>query len=909
MLALVLVMWLWPAQQTGGIVGAVLDAATGQSIRNVRITVEQSPGVEAISDLDGIFRLELPPGKYKLRFTADNFRETTVDAVEVLAGRIVEATTVMTGRASGTTVDVVEKIGAAVATAEAMVLERKLASVVSDSVSAEEIRQTVASDAAGVLEKVTGVSIVDSGYVYVRGLGERYSATMLNNAILPTTEPERRVVPLDLFPASLIDNIKVLKSYSPDLPGEFSAGLVQLRTVEFPSSRTLKAGFSNGFNTLTTFKPSSTYPGGSKDFFGFDDGSRSIPSVIPHDKRLFPGSFTPAEFQNLGRSFPVNWEPTRIESTRPSIGYSISGGDTFGRIGLVGAFTFSNSLQNRNEIQKYYRVSGNKPIVFTDYPDFNVSNESVRMGGVANVALRLSGSNKLILRNTLTRDTDKEARRIKGYNGGVDGVVDSTRLRWVERGLYSTSLEGEHAFAGFGNSLLKWQYTYSRSTRDEPDLRDIVRGEQADGSFTFLSLPQSGTRFYNNLRDRIHEPLIEWSKPLYRGGFSAVMKFGYRGTFRARNFEGRLFRFLAAQANTIDFKLPSNQLLGLDNIRPDRFVVRENTRGTDTYNATMDTHGAFAMMDAAIGSRWRLSGGVRFEDSNVVVETIDPLVPGAVPAIARLQNRDPLPAVNVVYALTTRQNLRFGYGRTLSRPDFRELSPFEFTNVLGGFNTVGNPNLKRASIDNYDVRWEWFHGGDQVIAASYFGKQFTDPIEVTVQPTTDLRQSFINAKNATNQGAEFEFRRNLRFISEGLAQFSLQANMTLVDSNVTLPELSTLLLTSRIRPMVGQSRYIYNLIIDWNRPQWRSDARFYVNTVSRRITDVGTFGLPDIYQEGNTFLDFAYQRSFGAEQRWSFRMTGENLGDTHYLWTQAGLPQRSYRAGRTFSAGISLSIF
>jgi TonB-dependent receptor len=363
------------------------------------------------------------------------------------------------------------------------------------------------------------------------------------------------------------------------------------------------------------------------------------------------------------------------------------------------------------------------------------------------------------------------------------------------------------------------------------------------------------------------------------------------------------------QFGTVDFHLPSNQLLGPENIRPDRFVVRENTRGTDTYDASMDTHGGFAMVDAAIGTRWRFSGGIRYEDADVQVETIDPLVPGAIPAIARLQNRDPLPAVNLIYGLTGQQNLRFGYSRTLSRPDFRELSPFEFTNVLGGFNTVGNPDLQRAKIDNYDLRWEWFLGGDEIIAGSYFRKEFTDPIEVTVQPTTDLRQSFLNAKKATNQGVELEYRRNLRFISERLLAFSVQGNLTIVDSNVDLPEAPTLLLTSRSRPMVGQSRYVYNVIVDWRKPEWRSTARFAANTVSRRITDVGTFGLPDIYQEGNTFVDVAYQYSFGAEGKWSVRVTGENLTDTHYLWTQAGLPHRSYRNGRTFSAGLSFSIF
>jgi outer membrane receptor protein involved in Fe transport len=255
------------------------------------------------------------------------------------------------------------------------------------------------------------------------------------------------------------------------------------------------------------------------------------------------------------------------------------------------------------------------------------------------------------------------------------------------------------------------------------------------------------------------------------------VKVGYRGTFRERDFEGRLFRFLQpTQVNTIDFRQPPNTLLGLENIRPDRFVITESTRGTDTYDATMDTHGAFAMADIALGSRWRISGGVRFEDSNAVVRTIDPLVPGAIPAVARLENKDVLPAVNVIYSLTASHNLRFGYGRTLSRPDFRELSPFEFTNVLGGFNTVGNPDLKRAQIDNFDGRWEWFLGGDQLIAISYFRKDFTDPIEVTVQPTTDLRQSFVNAKKAVNQGAELEWRQNLRFLHDSLIHFSVKAN-------------------------------------------------------------------------------------------------------------------------------------
>jgi outer membrane receptor protein involved in Fe transport len=229
---------------------------------------------------------------------------------------------------------------------------------------------------------------------------------------------------------------------------------------------------------------------------------------------------------------------------------------------------------------------------------------------------------------------------------------------------------------------------------------------------------------------------------------------------------------------------------------------------------------------------------------------------------------------------------------------------------LGGFNTVGNPNLQRARIDNYDARWEWFWGGDQVLAASYFYKHFDDPIEVAVQPTQDFRQSFLNADRAINQGVELEFRRNLRFLGRKMAPFSMGSNFTVVDSNVKLPQgQQAIVLTSKDRPLVGQSRYIYNIIAEWAEPRVRSNARFYVNTVSRRITDVGAAGLPDLYQERNVFLDFVYQYDVKEDGKWSIRFSGENLGDNEYRWTQGGLPQRNFRIGRTFSAGLTFSLF
>lgn len=897
------------AAGNGIVAGTIFDASNGQPIRGATIAVVETSGQQTVTDTDGRYQLRLQEGRYSLKINAPNYLEAKIEEVVIKANEAVEASTVMALASNVTKVDVVEKASAVMATSEAMLQERKLSAVVSDSLSSEELRKGVASDAAGALQKVTGVSVVDNGYVYVRGLGERYSSTMLNSAMIPTTEPEKRVVPLDLFPSALIDNIKILKTYSPDLPGEFSGGLVQMQTVEFPATKVLQFSYSTGFNSATSFKRSMDHLGGGRDFWGFDDGTRALPAEIPTDARIVQGRFNQQQLQQFGRSFATNWEPREVTSMRPTQSFSLVGGNTFGRLGLVGALTFQNKPQNQFETQRYLRHDGIRPFIFSNYEDFNVYNQAARLGGVLNAAVRLSPSSKLIFRNTLTHDSDKETRVFSGYDGGIDGDMKSERLRYIERGLFSTSVEGEHALAKMGNSLFRWQMTYSRSTRDEPDLREVIRGRLPDGRYSYLALSNSGQRFFANLEDRIYEPLAEFAKPFYKGSFTGILKVGYRGTFRSRDFEARRFRFIPQRITTLPLFAPSDQLFAQENIRPDGFQIIEFTRATDTYVADMDVHAGFAMLDLALGGRWRVVGGVRIEDANIQVVTLDPLAAAARPSIASLVNRDPMPAVNVIYALTPRQNLRFSYSKTVTRPDFRELSPFDFNNVQGGFVTQGNPNLVRGLINNVDARWEAFTGGGGVMAASFFVKKFKDPIEVTILPANDLRQGYVNAQGALNTGFELEYRKSLAFLNQRLRELSVSANFTFVDSNIEIRPEDAFLLTSKERPLLGQSRYIYNIITEWNRPRWRSSARFNVNWVSRRITDVGTFAVPDIYQEPLTFIDFSYQYSFDEKGKWSMKFNAENLADNHYHWTQGDITQRSFRLGRTFTVGLSYSIF
>jgi len=896
-------------QPRGTLAGDVIDGANGQPVPRASITIVADPPIQLRSDEYGKYRVELPPGRYRVVVQAPKFLDAAIDTVEVKAGETADGTVVLAAASQVTKVDVQETVSPVAATAESMLQERKLAATVTDGLSAEEIRQTVASDAAGALQKVTGVSVVDSGYVYVRGLGERYSSTMLNNSLIPTTEPEKRVVPLDLFPAALIESIRVVKSYTPDLPGEFSAGVVQLTTVDFPAQPVLKVSMTTGYNTATTRKRFLSYPGGGTDFFGFDDGTRALPAAVPADQRLIPGRFTPAQLQAIGRSFANNWEPSLIEQMRPQQSYSVVGGNTFKRVGVVGALTFTNRPQNQAEIQRFIRMGGGKPLVFTNYEDFNAGNEAIRLGGVLNVAFKLSANNKLVVRNTLTRDADKEAREFRGYDGSNDSTLWSQRLRWVERSLLSNSIEGTHALVDHGNWNFRWQFTTAESRRDEPDMREVIRGQLDDGRWAFAALSSSGMRFSNGLKERLYEPLGEVSKPFYRGWLTGAFTVGFRGTFRHRDFQARRFRFIPVRSTTLNLFAPSNQLFAAENIRPDGFQIIEFTRATDSYNADMDIYAGYAMVDMNLGPRWRVTGGVRVEDADINVVTLDPLIPNAKPQTASLVNRDPMPGVNVTYMLTPRQNLRAGYSRTVSRPDFRELSPFDFNNVYGGFVTQGNPNLVRAKVQNTDFRWEWFPGGNRLLAASFFHKDFDNTIEVTILPSNDLRQTFINAAGARNIGFEIEVRTTLSILSPRLREWFVGGNYTFVDSNIRIRPQDSILLTSKNRPLIGTSRHIFNVLTEWKKPRWRSESRLDFNYVGRRVTDVGTFGVPDIYQEPLTLVDFSYRFYLDESGKYSIRFTGENLADNHYHWTQGEFTQRSFRLGRTFTVGLSVNIF
>ncbi len=899
----------WPAfaQQTGQmgkVAGVVIDQFNAMTLPMAPIEVVET-GAVFYTELDGRYSFGLPPGTYQLKVTFAGYQEQLV-AVTVAAGQTVSLDiAVSMERFSEEVTVTAEAETPQLFTAEAQLIERKKATVISDNLAAEDMRKNADSNAASAMQRVTGLTVVDGQYIFVRGLGERYSNTQLNGSTLPTTEPEKKVVPLDLFPSALIQSISVQKTYMPDKQGDFTGGLVQIEPLSFPDSQVFDFSLSYGFNTETTFQDFGSYPGGSYDFLGYDDGTRALPSVIPTDEKvvresIFTAGFTRPELQTFGRSFANVWQPQLSSSAPPNQSYSLVWGNSTEKLGAVFSFAYNHKNQTQTEKQNFYAVGDDQLVLFSDY-DFAVAATDTTMGLVGNLAYKINGNNRLSFENFYTNNSSNETRVFQGFNSDVNTDIVDSRLFWVEETIYSGKVSGEHFLPELSDSRLDWRVGFSNALRDEPDLREtLYEYDAANDEFVLADESQSGFRMFNDLQDHVYEFGADWS--LYTtqwSGLPTMIKVGPYVQFRNRDFSSRRFRFLPIAPGRIDVSQPPEVLFAEENIGP-YFELREETRATDTYTADQTITAGYGMIDLPFSERWRFVGGARVERSEQNVETFDLFAINPTPLVSNLDDTDVLPGLNLIYALNSAQNLRFGYSRTVNRPEFRELALFEFTDVIGGRATVGNPNLKRALISNYDVRWEWFPTSSEVIAASFFYKDFQDPIERTVQATAQLRTSYANAEGATNLGFEIEARKELS------PNVFVSTNYTWVDSDIEIGRAAGEVQTSTSRPLAGQSGNVFNVIAEFQLPGYDFSTRVLYNYFDDRIIDVGSLGLPDILEEGRGSLDVVAIKRFGPAQ---FRFIFDNLTDSDYLFSQGGQVQRLYRLGRTFAVSFSYSLF
>jgi TonB-dependent receptor len=389
---------------------------------------------------------------------------------------------------------------------------------------------------------------------------------------------------------------------------------------------------------------------------------------------------------------------------------------------------------------------------------------------------------------------------------------------------------------------------------------------------------------------------------------SATVKAGALYHYRTRDFSSRRFVFLPS-GRTLDFTMSPEKLFVPENIRPDAFELREVTRPTDTYDAEHRITAGYGMADLTFRGRLRLIGGARIERSLQHLTTYDPFSPKLTPTITDLDNTDVLPSAGAIYALRPNMNLRGGYSRTLNRPEFRELAPFQFTDISGRSTIFGNPNLQRAKVGNYDARWEWFPAGTDLFAASFFWKTFDRPIERVLLFSADLLTSFYNTRRATNLGFELEMRQSLGFVSSRLEDWNIYTNYSRIHSKVDIGEIPGVVLTTLTRPLQGQAKNLFNAVLEAYVRRSYSNVRILYNFTGERISEVGATRLPDIYEQPLHVLDLAIGQRFPQWERVQLKFNIQNLLGRDITHLQGGELYYRYRPGRVFSLGLSFDIY
>ena len=903
------------AAQQGRVVGRVLDAINASPLPGVTVEVVGTPQ-STVTDLDGRYTLNLPLGKHQVKVSLSGFSERVISVdLNATAAKTLDVTLALAGFSEQVTVTGQATNEATSSSAATQLLERRRATTINDNMGSQEMRANADGNAAAALQRVTGLSVVDNQYVFVRGLGERYSNTSLSGAVLPSTEPERKVVALDMFPASLLDNVQVVKSFTPDRSAEFAGGMVELNMAKLPSRPTFDLSYNVGGNSLSYGKTILDHKSGDRDWLGLTNTARQLPAAFPSRRVIRGGIYTPeigvvaTTLETLGESLPNQWTPEQVEG-KAHQGFSLAFGNRFGNLGVSASLNHSYRTDYQEEDLVFFAAEGGTQLTpFSTY-DYRVGTTRATLAGLLNLSYQLSSNHRLSFQGFSTDKGKRETRTFTGYNDDAGRNYRNARLLWQEENLRTGQVTGEHYFPTLSNSRLDWRATVGRSNRNEPDLRETLYEEltRNSGIFTIADESQSGLRMWNDLSEDTVDVAANWNVA-FAGprGLPAMIKFGPSYSTRTRDFSSRRFRFIPTPGTPgvvvrFDLTQAPESLFSTANIG-ERFELREETRTTDFYDAEQRVAAGYGMLDLSLTQKTRVIAGARIENFRQTVDTFDLFdtdLDGSISNIrAEIKSTDFFPALNIVHALSNSQNLRVGVSQTVNRPEFRELAPFEFTDIVGGRAVVGNPDLERSLIQNYDVRWEWFGGSEEVLSASVFMKRFDQPIERIVQATSQLRTSYDNAKSARNTGIELEARKRFSEL------FLASVNYTFVDSTISLNADQTNTLTSLERPLSGTSKHLVNGLVEARLPF--VTARLLVNHFSDRIADVGSFGLPDIFEEGRTTIDAAVSKTIGKLR---LRLSADNLTDTEVRFLQgAGNVHRVFKMGRTYMFQVGFSAF
>ena len=894
---------------TGRVVGRIIDASTGAGLPDAGIQVVGTT-VGATSVVDGRYTLaSVPAGTVTLQVRRIGYAPKTITGLFLDAGKSLQQDVSLSQVSVQLTAQVVTAPSERGSVNEALDRQKRSVNVVS-GITAEQIAKSPDGDAAQAVGRVSGVSVQDGKYVFVRGLGDRYTQTSLNGARIPSPEPEKKVVPLDMFPTGLLQSITTVKTFTPDQPGDFSGAQVNIETKEFPAQRTWAMSTSTGAsdNVLGRRVP---MPGRvSGDLFANGAGSRSLPGFIQQFGNFANSLPGQNDYNRMVSEFRNSWTPRNEEGgLNGSTSVSVGGNDpVFGkRVGYLASGTYSYTQEARlDQVRALALATSGSGATEVDRFEGSSGRSSVLWGGLANLSVLLGSRARLAFNNTYNRTMDSEARDERGFSENLGIPFTIARQKYVERSVRSSQLLLQSDLTA--HQRLELALSASGVTRLEPDRSEFVQAIFSDPTTGAAMAPQwfsssneGAVRTFSGLTEDAYEARGHYRVEFGETGHSLALKVGALGRYATRDANSWAYSINASGIGQAQRELTAERIFDGRFNAPGDNIFRVTPIGVGgSYTASDYQFAGFAMVEKEFGPRWQMITGARVELSDVLVK--------AEPTVGATSSTNPfftdlLPAFALTFRPTGTVNVRMSASQTVSRPEYRELAPIQYREVIGFDNVLGNPDLQRALIQNYDLRWEWYPDAGEVLSVGVFAKRFTNPIERVYRGSSGTRIiTFVNAAGADNYGIELEGQKSLGGLSDRLANFSISANATVMQSQIRLAGQSVAV-TNGKRSMVGQAPYMFNTGLTWTSNTGSTSATLLYNVVGARITDAGEVPLPDVKELERNIVDFSLR--FPIADRFSGRLDAKNLLDAPYRLMQGPVTRESYRVGRGYTFRLS----
>ncbi|MEQ9279858.1 MAG: carboxypeptidase-like regulatory domain-containing protein [Balneola sp.] len=890
---LTLLLWLFSgvafAQGTGQITGTIIDAGNGETIIGASVGISGTTK-GAASDLDGNFTIRgLEPGIYSVTVSYISYTTQTVTGIVVTESESAVLNIALESNVAD--LDEVVVTAEAIKSGEAGLLSiQRKAVAVQDGISSEELSRSTDGNVGSAMKRVSGVTVVGGKDVYVRGLGNRYSNVQLNGSPIPSTNPNKKEAPVDILSSGIVDNIVVQKTYTPDQSGEFSGGSVQIVTKEFPNNPNITFSYTTDVNTNSTFKNYLGYSGGGIDFLGYDNGFRSLPEDV-EDSQITNAEEAGRIVSTLNNS----WASKNIQSL-PGQKFGFSYSNQFNQdkmpIGLVSNLSYKYATDSRtNESFRYinnFNENTGETLLGSDYIR-NSGEEKTSLNGMLNIFAKPNELTKIGLKNLYSNSSNNQYSAIEGSYYNFDNDNRQTVAEFDRRAIYSSSLIFETYFQDFMESSLDASITYSKAVRDLPDRRTTQYVRTDAGDLEVILPFRGNSHFFSYQNDNNYSAKLDYDfKPVEK----LSVKVGGFALYKDRDFESYKLIYEenpSANAPDIDKSLSAEEIFTAENILNESLILTERTSSRDSYNGEQELAAGYFSLNWSPTSRWNFVSGLRAENSSQSINS-DVLV----------DELDLLPAFNATFRPSEKTNLRGAFSITLARPEFRELSEFNFQDFIGGRTVFGNSDLQRTKIYNYDLRLETFPNVGELFAFSLFYKEFENPIEVFYRITQNNEVRYDNVESANLYGVEVEGRKD---ITEKLR---LSSNFSYILSGVEYADgASAGRQANADRPMFGQSPYTLNLNAFYLMPSIDSELTLSFNKFGERISAVGNNEQPDDeYEQSFNKLDLNFTKNF---RNASINASIENILGDNVVYKQGDIITNQYEIGTSFSISFSYS--